>query len=212
MKKILLLSILFVTVFCNAQDMRTVFVNMPDSLSPLFTKVDREDFADFLESNMKAEVKNRFEGTSEMKKLTKDYLLLQMSLVSTLQMKLLPVDGSSLIICMIKTTNAPVSDSYIKFYTADWQPLNTADYITLPETDLFFVANDTINQEEQRLARQRIDMDLVKADLSPDDNMLRFTYTTIDHLDDGSADALRPFLKAAPLVYEWSGSRFVKRD
>jgi len=212
MKKILLLSILFVTVFCNAQDMRTVFVNMPDSLSPLFTKVDREDFADFLESNMKAEVKNRFEGTSEMKKLTKDYLSLQMSLVSTLQMKLLPVDGSSPIICMIKTTNAPVSDSYIEFYTTDWQPLNSADYLTLPETELFFIVNDTINLEEQKLARQRIDMDLVKADLSPDDNTIRFTYTTIDHLDDGSSDALSPFLKHAPLVYEWSGGKFIRRD
>lgn len=37
--------------------MKSLFVALPDSLSPLLTKVNRADFGDFLASNMKAEVK-----------------------------------------------------------------------------------------------------------------------------------------------------------
>ena len=37
---------------------------------PLLTKVNREDCVDFLASNMKAEVKNRFGKVSELKRLT----------------------------------------------------------------------------------------------------------------------------------------------
>ena len=39
----------------SAQLAKTCFTNMPDSLSPLLTAVNRADFIDFLESKMKAE-------------------------------------------------------------------------------------------------------------------------------------------------------------
>ena len=63
-----------------AQEAKTLFVNMPDSLSPLLTKVNREDCIDFLESKMKAQVENRFGKKSEMTDLSKDYIRMQMSL------------------------------------------------------------------------------------------------------------------------------------
>ena len=59
MKKSLLGSfLLFLALFAQAQDARTVFINMPDSLMPLLTKVNREDCIDFLDSKMRAQVKN----------------------------------------------------------------------------------------------------------------------------------------------------------
>ena len=44
----------------QAQEAKAVFVNMPDSLSPLLTKVNREDCIDFLESKMRTSIRNRF--------------------------------------------------------------------------------------------------------------------------------------------------------
>ena len=46
----------------SAQPAKTCFTNMPDSLSPLLTAVNRADFIDFLESKMKAEVTNGNDG------------------------------------------------------------------------------------------------------------------------------------------------------
>ncbi len=60
---------LFSLASLQAQEAKTLFVNIPDSLTPLLTKVNREDCIDFLESKMKAQVENRFGKKSEMTEL-----------------------------------------------------------------------------------------------------------------------------------------------
>ena len=87
MKKILLiLGMCLCVLTTQAQDIKSLFITMPDSLSLLLTKVNREDFGDFLASNMKAEVKNRFGKPSEMTKLTADYLKIKMTSASEVEM------------------------------------------------------------------------------------------------------------------------------
>ena len=94
---------LFVSTALQAQEAKTLFVNMPDSLSPLLTKVNREDCIDFLESKMKAQVENRFGKKSEMTDLGKDYIRMQMSVQSTWQMKVLALNDSTNVICTVST-------------------------------------------------------------------------------------------------------------
>ena len=115
----------------SAQDIKSLFIELPDSLSPLLTKVNREDFGDFLASNMKAEVRNRFGKTSEMITMTDDYLMLKVSSVSTAEMKLLPVNDSVKVICVVRTYTAPAADSQIEFYDTSWQELPLSDFLTL---------------------------------------------------------------------------------
>ena len=58
MKKLTMFLCLACVWTCSlqAQEAKTFFKNMPDSLSPLLTAVNRADCIDFLESKMKAEV------------------------------------------------------------------------------------------------------------------------------------------------------------
>ena len=53
--------------YLQAQEAKTCFKNMPDSICPLLSAVNRADFIDFLESKMKAEVTNSFGGKSDRK-------------------------------------------------------------------------------------------------------------------------------------------------
>ena len=76
------------------QTAKDCFKAMPDSLMPLLTQVNRADFIDFLESDMRAEVTNRFNRKSEMTRLTKDYIRIQMTERSSWQMKVLPLNDS----------------------------------------------------------------------------------------------------------------------
>ena len=55
---------------------KELFVSMPDSILPTLTSVNRADCIDFLESNMKARVDNRFGQTSEMLELSNDSIKL----------------------------------------------------------------------------------------------------------------------------------------
>lgn len=203
---------IFVCMFCVmsvvAQDMKTVFVAMPDSVTPLLTKVNREDCIDFLDSNMKAVVKNRFGNVAEMKVLTDDYVLMQTSEVGTLEMKLLPLADSTKVICMVKTVNVPVADSSVRFYTSDWsQQLDVKEFLQLPSMDAFFLPNDSL-KDEAILTRKKADMHLMKAQLSKEDTSLTFTYTTPDYLNEEDREKLLPHLRKEPIVLRWSEGKF----
>ena len=56
-----LCALLFVT-HTNAQEMRDIFVEMPDSIIPLLTQSNRADCVDFLDAKMRARVTNKFDG------------------------------------------------------------------------------------------------------------------------------------------------------
>ena len=209
MRKVLLIV---VSVLCgisaSAQDMKSVFIAMPDSITPLLTKVNKEDFVDFLDSNMKAEVKNRFDGTAEMKVLTEDYTLVQTSEIGTLEMKLLPVNDSTKVICMVKTVCASACDSDVRFYTSDWsKELDAASLLQRPSADVFFLPNDTLS-EEGVLIRKKADMHLMKASLSKDTPTLTFIYTTPDYLNQEDKEKLLPHLRKEPVVLEWKDGKF----
>lgn len=203
---------IFVCMFCvmsvMAQNMKSVFVAMPDSVTPLLTKVNREDCIDFLDSNMKAVVKNRFGNVAEMKVLTDDYVLMQTSEVGTLEMKLLPLADSTKVICMVKTVDVPVADSSVRFYTSDWsQQLDVKEFLQLPSMDAFFLPNDSL-KDEAILTRKKADMHLMKAQLSKEDTSLTFTYTTPDYLNEEDREKLSPHLRKEPIVLRWSEGKF----
>ena len=90
--------------------------------------VNRADFIDFLESKMKAEVTNSFSGKSAMTELSLDYIHVKMMPQSSWQTKLLPINASTKLICVVATVFAPACDSHITFYTTDWKELVASSY------------------------------------------------------------------------------------
>ena len=144
MKKSTLTLLLFIlgissSFSVGAQEAKTMFVNIPDSLCPLLSSVNRADCIDFIESKMKAQVTNRFGGKSEMTELSPDYVSLQMSDASNWQMKLLPLNDTTKVVCAVSTVCAPACDSHIRFYTTDWKELPATDFLpSVPQMNDFF--------------------------------------------------------------------------
>ena len=190
----------------RAQELRSLFVAMPDSVLPLLTKTNRMDCVDFLDSNMKAEVKNRFNNTSELKVLTKDYLELQLTSQSSVEMKLLPLNDSVKVVCMVHTVCGSACDSEITFYDTQWKQLPAKNYITLPEVDRFYYLNT--NDESYATVRKAADMNLMKANLSSEASTLTFIYTTPDYLSKEDREKLELYLRKEPIVYQWVEGKF----
>lgn len=208
MKRLYLIYILCMCCWLGgrAQELRSLFVAMPDSVLPLLTKTNRMDCIDFLDSNMKAEVKNRFNNTSELKVLTKDYLELQLTSQSSVEMKLLPMNDSVKVVCMVHTVCGPVCDSEITFYDTQWKQLPSKNFITLPEVDRFYYLNT--NEESYATVRKAADMYLMKANLSSEASTLTFIYTTPEYLSKEDREKLELYLRKEPIVYQWVEGRF----
>ena len=209
MQRILLIVLTFFCVLsATAQNMKSVFVSMPDSIAPLLTQTNKEDCIDFLDSNMKAVVKNRFGNEAEMKALTENYVLMQTSPVGTLEMKLLPVNDSTNVVCMVKTVCASACDSEVHFYTSDWsKKLDAKNFLQTPEADAFFLPNDTLTDEDA-LIRKKADMHLMKVSLSKDDASLTYIYSTPDYLNKEDREKLLPHLRKEPIVLRWQDGKF----
>lgn len=200
---------LFSSTSLQAQEAKTLFINMPDSLSLLLTKVNREDCIDFLESKMKAQVENRFGKKSEMTELGKDYIHMQMSPQTTWQMKVLALNDTTNVICTVSTACAPACDSSIRFYTTDWKALDESQFVTLPAmTDFLNTPDSTLiyNFDE---ARRSADMLLMKMDFGKENTELTVTLTTPDYMSTETAEKLKPFLRR-PIIYRWENGAFTK--
>ena len=208
MRKLFLILLSFCALSATAQNMKSVFIAMPDSIAPLLTQVNKEDCVDFLDSNMKAEVTTRFGGTAEMKVLTEDYVFLQTTPSSTLEMKLLPVNDSTKVVCMVKTVCASACDSEIHFYTSDWKgKMAVGDFLQKPEQEAFYLPNDSVT-EESVLIRKKADMHLMKASLSKEDASLTFIYTTPDYLNKEDKKQMLRYLNPSPVVFQWKDGKF----
>lgn len=113
--------------------MRDVFKTMPSEMIPYLTENNRLDFIDFIDSNMNAEVNNLLGGKSRMTKLTAEYADLKLNEASTVSLRLLPVsepvDSARQIVCMVRTFGTDIQESSIGFYSVNWRPLNTSDYM-----------------------------------------------------------------------------------
>ena len=177
------------------QAAKDCFKAMPDSLLPLLTEVNRADFIDFLESGMRAEVTNRFGRKSEMTTMSADYIRIQLTERGTWQMKLLPLNDSVKVVCVVSTAYGPVADSYVYFYTPSWQELDGASFLQLPSKEDFLAIRDSQEDNRIRPALARIDMTLLSAELSAQSDTLTMTFHTPRLLDKETAEVVRPFIR-----------------
>lgn len=200
--------IVLCTTNSRAQDMAAVFTAMPDQYIPQLEHAWRKDLVDLYKEGKEARLKNTMNGFSALRKLTADYLLLETTERSTVEMKLLPLVNKTYIVCMIATVKGPAPDSRIHFYTTEWEPLSTTDLLATPKADWYLRTKDAApNDEARREAIARLDMDLVEYTLNPDTPTLTMTYTTPLYLSAEERTRIQPHL-SDPIVYTWKGYRF----
>lgn len=192
----------------KAQDMKVVFIAMPDSFIPQLESAWRKDLVDLYETSKEARLKNTMNGYSQLMKLTGDYLLLQTTERSMVEMKLLPLVNNTHIICMVTTVDAPVSDSRINFYTTEWEPLAVSDLFSPVSADWFIKEDIDKTSNEYKDAMARLDMDLIKYQLNADNQTLEAVYTTPLYLNKEERAKITPFLKENPKVYTWEKFHF----
>lgn len=199
-KSFLFLMFLLALPHLKAQRMRDVFANMPDSVLEVMTKNNRLDCIDFIENNMEARVRNRFDGFSELNTLTADYLSLDLTPSCKVEMKLLPAADTLNYICVVKTYSGPIRESSVAVYTDKWKMLPRDKWIEWPAYERFWQANDSVSDEDIRSMQHSQAMHFVKAQLSSDRKELVLE-VLLDKTDEEIWDRMRSALH--PLGYNW---------
>jgi hypothetical protein len=188
--------------------MASLFAGMPDHYLPQLEAAWRKDLIDLYNSGKKARLENMLSGYSELKKLTPDYLLLQTTERSTLEMKLLPLVNNTHIICVVSTVYAPASDSKVSFFSPEWEPLDAGDLFGPPAADWFIKEGADKRDEAYSDAVSRLDMELIRYQLDPESFKLTASYTTSEYLSKEDREKVASYLHTGPKVYTWEKYRF----
>lgn len=208
MKKfgLLLLGLVAFTQIGVAQNIKNIFLDMPESITPLLSSVNKADFIDFLDSNMKAVVKNKFSRDSEMKTLGKDYIFIQMTEESTWQMKILPYKESYLI-AITSTVCGPAKDSFLKIYSASWDLLSLTDFYKEPQLSDFVVFEEDVKDSLNLFDLKAIDLLLSDMKFNQENLELEVYLSSLDYLNEEMRAKVTPYFKKS-LKYFWDGERF----
>jgi len=208
-KNIISILLVFSVIMAEAQRMDEVFIKMPDDIVIQLEEAWRKDLVEIYKSGKPAVLENTMQGKSTLQKLTDDYLLLQSTEHSSVELKLLPLVNNTFIICMVETVFAPVADSRISFYTTEWQPL-LSDGLYTPVTEKMFVkVEEELSQSELSIApAPGSAIFLVKYNLGVENATLTVEYTTPQYFDEENRDKMQALLKTESIVYKWNSGRF----
>lgn len=210
MKRFFLLLLVSCSIWqAQAQKMRDVFAHMPDTVLNLLTEYNRLDCIDFIENDREAKVRNRLDGFSILQKLTKDYLRLQLTGSTQVEMKLLSGKDSLEYIALLKTYSAPAKSSVVSLYTLDWQKLPASSFLKTPDFDAFWkqpLPTDKAEADSVLSLKKKIDLRPVVASLSENDESLTFTLQPAN-LEE--KDSISISKRIEPVVYQWNRQKFV---
>ncbi len=163
-----------VSIGANAQkkvEMRDVLKQMPDTIFSYLSTNNKLDMIDFIDSHMKANVTNAFDGTTTLDTLTNNYLKMSLTPASTLEMRLLPfgnkgAGAAGQVVCMVITYGDKVKESEVRFYSTEWKLLGGIGNPISHDKLLRYAASDpTIGSDVQKIG----DFLCAEASLSPSD-------------------------------------------
>ena len=192
---------LLVVATSQAKDIREIWLSMPDSLILYLDKNKRIEMVDYVDMQVRADVKNAFQGTSVMDTLTHDFLQVTLNDACTLQMRTLPTEDGDTVFCLVKTFRGPQAESEVCIYRQDWQ--KTRQLTFPPES--FVVKPDTMSTATFDDLKRMIDVLIVSASLSVDAPTLTLSASAVN-LTKGEADKIRPILPSRILL--WNGKDF----
>ncbi len=210
MKRIIYILLLSLVALLQAQarsPMREWLVAMPDSVLPLLVKNRRLDLIDFYDAQMEAVVTNLLDGKSRLEALTDDFVKFSYTGASDVTMKLLLVNDTTSILCMVTTMKgkSTVRDSRIAFFDELWQPLDATSYISEP------IMNDfcSIQQgDSAQVVWDKLDIFFRTYQLNAENTELRSMLTTPDYLSADERKEVTPYLREEPLTYRWTNGKY----
>ncbi len=199
-RTLFLLSLPFVLFLpSDAKTVGDMWVSMPDDMIGYLTKNERMELMDLVDMKVKPQVKNELDGSSSVDTLSNNYLKVTLSSASTIEMKMLPSEGDSLL-CVVRTFSAPEKESVVSFYDQNWNE-KKINY-TIPSLT---ARPDTMSQEKYDDLCRMIEPYMVMSELSPNDNSLCVSLSMpLQNKEDKTS--LKPILLQRKL--KWNGETF----
>lgn len=213
MKRHILIFIIFLLAWpalpAAMEKAATLFAIMPDELLMSVEVNRRKDMIDLFHSGQKAQVENKLEGKATLTALTENFLSVDLSDNSNMQIKLFPTADSTYIIAVINTVCGPACDSRIDFYDQNWKVLEQKYYIELPSINDFITIPEK-SSDEQKYDAGVIDMVLMQYSFDPQNDTIKISFQPKEYMLEEMYKRVEPYLNEQPIQFRWDGKKFIR--
>jgi hypothetical protein len=195
------------SITAYGQTISDVFKTMPTSfLSGSFESNRRVLLADTIGTTVSTTL-------GEITKLdySDNFLEIRTSAVGTTQIKLLPINTDSVIICLVRTVCGPACDSHISFYTTEWEKLETRMFLPEISAKNFFNSSQK-NSENYKYAVSLSDVLPISAQFNGRNTDIELMLNYKQHLSASAIAEMTPFLKTGSIVLQWRNGKFQMND
>lgn len=215
MKQLLTILLLALVSTVQGQTLRRVFVEMPDSIVPLLSSVNRQDGMDYVDNDMPIDVTNKLGNITTISGEKGHYIDINTATQAWTRLMLLPTTKGDTLICLTKTVCIDKArDSQMLFYNTNWERLKNDDYVICPATEDFMLWNDSIGEDERKEVMKKIDITLMEIITSyePNDSpeavpTIIFKLHSPSYMNEDDRKLLEPWVKKA-ITMRWNGVKF----
>lgn len=185
---------------------RRVFADVPLEVLDLLRPSSRLDMIDYYtQADSILNATDALGGSSHIDVLTDDYLRMEVSPVSTLEIKILPYKKSHIAMTIYTVGGDSIAkDSEVRFYDSELKPLPEDKFIKTPDLKDFLNLRDsdvTMSDIAEWIPFQTIEFTT-----GPDETPLTATLTTLTILPNETKEKLEKILISRS--YIWTGSKF----
>lgn len=122
---------------------------MPQEVCPVLSEYNRLEIVDNQKNGKFMQTRNLLNKFTIMNELTDNYARMTVSPSSSKEMKLLSKSNGQRIIMVISTVRSDsIIDSSVRFYSTNWQPLATTDYMDNPASEQFRIISTSATANE----------------------------------------------------------------
>ena len=188
--------ITFNLIAVNAQEMRQLWIEMPDSIVPYLNKSLRTELADYVTMKMNQRLWIVCKIQHVLEKLPTIYIRVQLNNASKLEIKSL--DNST--IALVQTWNGPIAESKLMLFSKEWK-LKPFEIDLTP----VFEKPDSMLQQRYEDLLSMANITLCEFKLSESDNSLTIKFT-VPLLSPNDKTDMSNILKQRKL--NWNGALF----
>lgn len=187
---------------------KRAFVEMPVNTLDLLNRSTRLDMLDYFAVDSVYKAQNALEGESFLKAVTPDFLSLQLTPVSTLDLKVVKTKKGSDLVVSVYTISGDnqASDSDLKFFDSSMNELPRDKYLKLPDLSYFFdIPKGSLTTMKE--IKEMVPFPTIEYFLSPVSTDIKAKLTVGAFMDQDDYNIMKLFLKPE-ITYRWDGKGY----
>lgn len=186
---------------------RRAFIEMPVLDLQLLPRDTREDMLIYFDNDSIWRARNAFQGYSSLDTVTPDYLKVNVTPVSTLQIKVFPGRKGDTVMTVytVKSEGGVTGDSEVRFYDASMRELPANKYFKLPSLKDFFIVpkGGTVSKKDLEAEMPFYTLEITAGPGSED---VTVTFHPDDYLSMEGKSRITPYLHP-DIKYNWDGGK-----